>query len=194
MKLDRQRFNRRFARDRQVAGAIQGQSTSSNGAFASADARDFNLEGLGINDATINGSYVSRQSLAGTVTYSNQSVTFNGSYSTLYDAVPSLAAVAGTYSGAAAVLAGTESATVTIAANGALSGVGASGCQFTGSATPRATGNVYNVSVTFGGGVCSNGSSTVTGIGVLDASGKRLYGTALNSGRTNGFIFVGTKP
>jgi hypothetical protein len=53
---------------------------------------------------------------------------------------------------------------------------------------------LFDLTVTFGGGVCSNGTSTVTGIGYFDASTKRIYGAAPNSSRTDGFLFVGTKP
>lgn len=178
-----------------IAGAVQGTGTSLNGSFSSSDGKDFNLEGQGINDATVSASYIAKQSLNGSVTYPtlNQSVTFTSTYSAEYDKVPSLSTIAGTYTGTVAVVGATESATVAITSAGALSGSGAGGCQFTGSATPRAKGNVYDLSVIFGGGVCSNGSSTVTGIGCFDESSKRLYGMALNSARSNGFISVGTK-
>lgn len=179
-----------------IAGAIQGTGTSQFGSFSSTNAKDFNLEGQGINNATVSASYFAKQSFNGMVTYtnSNQVIAFTTSYSSAYEIVPSLATIAGTYTGTAAVLAGVEAATVTINASGALSGRGVSGCQYTGTVTTHAKGNIYDVSVTFGGGVCSNGTSTVTGIGYFDAATKRLYGTALNSDRSNGFIFVGTKP
>lgn len=179
-----------------IAGAVQGSGTSFNGNFSSSDGKDFNLEGLGISNVTVSASYVAKQSFNGSVTYpsSSQNVTFASAYNAAYDQTPSLSAIAGTYAGSAAVVAGSESATVTITSGGAISGSGTSGCQFTGTTAPRAKGNVYDLVVTFGGGVCSNGTSTVTGIGYFDASVKRLYGTALNSARSNGFIFVGTKP
>lgn len=179
-----------------IAGAVEGTSTSRVGSFSSSDARDFNLEGQGINDATVSASYVARQSLNGIVMYTNsrQAISFVGSYNPTYDLVPSLSDVAGTYTGTAAVLAGVENAAVTISPTGTLTGRGTSGCQFAGTVATHARGNIYDVAVTFGGGVCSNGTSTVTGIGYYDASAKRLYGTALNVNRSNGFIFVGTKP
>lgn len=62
-----------------------------------------------------------------------------------------------------------------------------------GSVAPRAKGNIYDVSITFGGGVYSNGTSVVKAIGYFNSSTKLLYTAALNSGRTNGFIFVGSK-
>ena len=178
-----------------IAGAVQGTGTSLNGSFSSSDGKDFNLEGLGINNATVSSSYVTKQSFNGVVTYSglNQAITFTSTYNMAYDQIPNLSTIAGTYTGSAAVLAGTESATVNITSSGAINGSGASGCQFTGTATPRTKGNVYDLSVTFGGGVCSNGSSTVNGIGYFDSTPKRLYGVAVNSSRSNGLIFVGTK-
>lgn len=176
-----------------IAGAVQGTGTSLNGNFTSTNAKDFNLEGLGILDAIISGSYVLKDALNGNVNYStlNQNISFVSRYDTNYDLTPSLTTLAGTYTGNAAVVAGTEAATLTISTTGAITGSGASGCQFTGTAVPRQTGNVYDVSVTFGGGVCSNGSDTVTGIGYFDAASKRLWATALNSTRSNGFIFAG---
>ena len=178
-----------------IAGVVQGNSASSNGSFSSSNGRDFNLEGLGVNDFTLTGAYSAKRSLSGSVTYSPTSVTtFTSSYDTDYDLSPSLSAIAGTYAGSAATSAGTESATVTISSLGAISGSSARGCSFTGSAALRPRGNVYNVSVTFGGGVCANGTSTVTGVAYFDAATRQLTSAALNSARTNGFIYVGIKP
>lgn len=176
-----------------IAGGVQGTASSTNGIFSSQDARDFNLEGAGINTATIAGNYLPKQSLTGTVTYPalNQAVAFSGAYDAAYELTPSLARIAGTYSGTAAVVGSTESATVSISQSGTLSGMGSSGCPFTGTVAPRIKGNVYDVVVTFGGGVCSNGNSTVTGIGYFDAGLNRLYSAGVNSTRSNGFIFVG---
>jgi hypothetical protein len=179
-----------------IAGAVQGTGTSANGSFSSSDGRDFNLEGQGINSTTVSASYVAKQSLNGSIAYPslNQTVTLSSAYNAAYDQSPSLSVISGIYTGSAAVVGGSEAASLTITTTGVITGSGASGCTFNGTATPRAKGNVYNLSVTFGGGACANGTSTVTGIGYFDSASNRLYGTGLNSGRTNGFIFVGTKP
>lgn len=178
-----------------IAGGVQGSSTSTNGNFTSSNARDFNQEGLGILPATISGSYFAKQSLNGLIDYPtlNQNVTFTSTYNSSYDTTPSLANLAGTYSGSGTVNGGTETATLTITAGGSITGSGVSGCQFSGTATPRSKGNVYNISITFGGGVCSNGTNTVTGIGYIDSTLTRVWGAALNVARDNGFIFYGTK-
>jgi hypothetical protein len=179
-----------------IAGAVQGTSTSAIGRFNSADGKDANLEGAGINNVTVSGTYTARQSFSGTLTYPalGQAVSFTTIFDRAYDLTPSLATVAGTYFGTAAVVGSTESAGVTITSAGQLSGTGAGGCRFSGSIAPHVKGNVYDVTVTFGGGVCSNGTSTVNGVGYFDSGAKRLYGAAVNSARSNGFIFVGTKP
>lgn len=179
-----------------IAGAVQGNGTSQSGSFTSSNGKDFNLEGFGVNDVTVSASYVMKQSFNGTIRYTatGDQVTFTSSYNSDYDLTPSLAVLAGTYSGSAATSGGTESATVTISVAGAISGSSASGCNFSGSASPRTHGNVYNVSVTFAGGTCANGTNTVTGVANFDAPTNQINSAALNSARTDGFIFVGTKP
>lgn len=93
-----------------IADGVQGSSTSNNGNFTSTDARDFNLEGLGILPATISGTYFAKQSLGGVINYPtlSQNVTFTSSYNSSYDAATSLADLAGTYTGTGAVAGGTE--------------------------------------------------------------------------------------
>jgi hypothetical protein len=179
-----------------LGGAIQGVGTSSSGKFASSNGMDFNLEGLGINAFTLSGTYTAKSQLGGTLTYTGGTTnTFTSSYDTDYDQTPSLATIVGTYSGEAETVdSGPEAATVTIAGGGAITGTSASGCSFTGAASTHAKGNVYDVSVTFNGGVCTNGTNTVTGVAYFIAAQKQLVSTALNSGRTNGFLFLGTKP
>ena len=179
-----------------VAGVVQGTGSSLNGSFSSSDGIDFNLEGQGINSATLSASYVARQSFNGSVAYPdpNQAFTFTGAYDAEYDQTPSAAAIAGTYTGIASVVGSNELTTIAVSSSGVVVGTGTGGCKFLGTAAPRTKGNLYDLSVVFGGGVCSGGTSAVTGIGYLDASAKRLYVAALNKSRSNGLIFSGIKP
>jgi hypothetical protein len=98
--------------------------------------------------------------------------------------------VAGTY---AELRADHHTVTVTVDAAGTLSGHASDECTFTGSFAPRAKGNVFHTSVTFGGGACHQGTETVTGVAVYEVATHRLYSAALNSDRTTRFIFLGTK-
>ncbi|MFZ6862783.1 hypothetical protein ACO0K7_09120 [Undibacterium sp. Ji67W] len=178
----------------QIAGVIQGSGQSNNGSFTVANSLDFNLQGNGIMASSVSASYIAQKTFSGTVTYPGIGVqTFTATYSTNYDITPSLATVAGTYAGVSAVKGGNDSGTITIDASGNLKSTAVSGCISTGTIAPRAKGNVYNLTVTYGNSPCLSPGATVTGIGYLDPTTKRMYGTALNATRDNGFIFVGQK-
>jgi hypothetical protein len=176
-----------------IGGVAEGNETSDGSAVNSSNGIDVNFEGLGVNTFTLSGTYVEKSSLTGTLTYPQTSETFSSTYDPDYDLTPSLSIIAGTYSGTTAVGDGVEAVSATITADGQISGMGASGCSFTGMASLHAHGNVYDLQITFGGGVCSNGSATLTGNAYYIASSGELVGAAVNTGRTNGFIFVATR-
>ena len=158
--------------------------------------KDFSFEKLRIYDATVSGSYYVKQSLDGNINYPTlyQNISFVSAYSTDYELTPSLIALAGVYGGDAAVVGGTDRVALSIATSGDISGDGTSACLFRGTVVPRTRGNLYDISITFGGNFCRAGSITVNGIAYFDAASKRLWVAALNSDRSNGFIFLGTKP
>jgi hypothetical protein len=180
-----------------IAGVVQGTASSVNGSFASSDGIDFNLEGQGISSATVSASYLVTQSLNGSVTYTNlnPAYTFTSSYNSDYGQTPFVSAIAGNYLGLASVAGSNEAITIAVSSQGVVAGTGgSSGCQYLGTAQPRAKGNLYDVAVVIGGGgACAGGTNAVTGIGYFDASAKRLYITALNKSRSNGLIFVGIR-
>lgn len=178
-----------------IAGAIQGTGTALNGSFSSTSARDINLEGLGMLSTTLAASYTVKQSLSGTVTYPSltQTVTFTSTYDAQYEAAPALSIIAGNYSGRAGSNIGTENATLTVMSTGVISGIGSSGCRFSGSATPRAKGNVYDTSITFDSAPCLLPGSTLTGVAYFEASTNRIYAIGMTSGRDAGFIYAGSR-
>lgn len=180
----------------EIAGVVQGNGTSAAGTFSSSNARDFNLEGAGVLSATVSASYAAKQSLNGTVSYGVGAPTsFSSTYDKAYEATPSLAALAaGTFFGEVASSAGVENATVSVTSAGAISGSSQSGCAVTGSATPRARGNVFDISLTFGGPPCVFGVQTLTGIAYFDSATKTLYAAAPNAARTDGVLFFGEIP
>lgn len=178
-----------------IEGFIQGDSSFQNGTLTSSNAKDFNVgrSGAPVLNATINGKYETKQRLSGTTVYQiGGPDTFTTTYDSDYELPADVNVVAGTYSGP--VAAG-ETVNVTVSAAGGISGNSSTGCTFTGSFSPHANGNVFNMTITFGGQTaCSNGSDTVRGVGFIDAGTKKLYSAAFNAARTNGFIFIGTKP
>jgi len=174
-----------------LAGLVQGTGTSHSGSFCSSNTGDFNVEGVGILTATMRGTYVQKNSFNGTIAYRRGGTSsFTSTYNPDYERVPNVNVMVGSYSGR---LATSQTVTVTVSSAGTLSGHSTDGCTFTGSFSPRAKGNVFNVAVTFGGGPCGNGTDTVNGVAFYDAATRRLYSAALNNARTNGFIFVGMR-
>jgi hypothetical protein len=178
-----------------IAGGIQGSGSGQDGRSLSSNGKDFNLQAQAISTVSILGNYVPKQTMNAAVTYINGvQVVVTAIYDPDYDLTPDMSLLAGTYSGSAATAGGIETVTGSLSATGSIVGSSTSGCNFNGLFAPRPRGNVYDVSITFSGGICSNGTSTVNGVGFFDASSKKLFGAALNSTRTNGFLFTGTKP
>jgi hypothetical protein len=176
-----------------IAGVIQGSGSSSRSSFSSDNARDFNLEGAGIQAARLSASVNPGQTINGNVTYSNGSVVaFSGAYDTDYLSTPSLATVSGTYTGQVALSVGVQSASFTVAANGDFRGAG-QGCQFSGRVRPRSDANAYEFLLAFAGSPCVFANQTYAGIAYFNQRTRQLYAAAPNPTRSDGVLFVGVK-
>jgi len=174
-----------------LAGLVQGTGTSHSGSFGSSNTRDFSVEGADIHAATIRGTYVPKKSFDATIAYFNgDTERFSSTYDADYEVPRNLTRVAGTY---AELRPNKHTVTVTVDAEGMLSGHSSDGCTFAGTLSPRATGTVLQTAVTFGGGACRQGTETLTGVAFYEAATNRLYSAALNRARTTSFLFLGTK-
>ena len=177
----------------QIAGVIQGTGTSNNGIFTSPNTKDFGI-GVAVQDATISADAAARQFFNGSIAYSGAgTVTFTSSYNTAYDTAPTVASLAGRYTGQAGSSGGVQTANITAAADGTFTGIEQSTCTFTGKITARTRGNVFDQSMTFGGAPCFSPNSTFQGIVYFDTPTSQLYAAAPNSSRTDAAIFFGTK-
>lgn len=180
-----------------VAGVIQGQGAMQGTDFADPEARDFRLEtlpGEGV-EARLSATPGSAR-LVGHLAHGATSVTFNLAYDDDYAQPPSLAVLAGDYVGDVRIVAGAEPATVTIAANGAISGAGASGCAVQGEARPHADGHAYHFTLSFRAdtGPCHHPATEVfTGVAYLETATGRLYAAATNATRDGVVLFVGAR-
>ncbi|MCU0925744.1 MAG: hypothetical protein MUF44_06790 [Hydrogenophaga sp.] len=176
-----------------IIGALYGNTTSS-GTSLNGSGSDFNIPSRTVTPGTYSGTYSSRATIS--LTASN-GTRFSGTYSASYDQAASLAAVAGTFSGTG-VSGGSsvQSASVTISSSGAVSTPVSNGCSSAGTFTPRPSGkNIFNVSVTFTGANCALGNgATTTGVAYYDSATRQLLVMALNSARSDGFIYIGSKP
>jgi len=182
-----------------VAGVVQGSSGTAAATWASTDGVDFNLEVPSVQAATVAASFVAKQSFKGTISdASGTKNTFTTAYDATYEVAPTLAALAGAYAGQVGLSTGVKTAAVTVAAGGAITGIvtidNTSNCAFSGTATPRTDGNAYDVALLLGASPCPVPNQRVAGIAYFNAATKKLYVAAPNAARTDGVLFLGTKP
>jgi hypothetical protein len=174
-----------------IGGIIQGTASSTGGSFKSEDAVDMDFEQGAIAPATITASYTPRSTFNGIISDTLQSASFVAKF--VFSASSSVSDIAGTYQGIGGTVATGDDTTLTLNSDGSITGFTSSGCTFTGTATARSdVGSAFDVQVTFGGGACELGSSTVNGIAIAN-SGGQLISMGVNDARTNGFLFSGTK-
>ncbi|MGK0373115.1 MAG: hypothetical protein ACJAW1_003386 [Glaciecola sp.] len=178
-----------------VGGVFIGSSSVSGSAFNSSNGKDFNLEGLGVLNATVSGTISPNQTFNSGVSYGSEFLpsSFTSTYSDDYDLTPSLASLAGTFVGDVAFSLGYENASLTIGTDGFITGESSGGCSFIGRTYPRASGNVFNVTITFGGSPCYFSNETFEGIIYYNASGNYIYSVTPNSSRSDGVLFFGSK-
>ena len=177
-----------------IAGVLIGNSSMTGPNFISSNAKDFNLEGAGILSATVSAVVATKQSFDATITYQNGFTSaLSARYDSDYEREPSLASITGTFFGAVAFSQGAESAEITFSQDGKFSGAGESGCSVTGFVEPRTDGNVFNISIDFGGYPCFFSNQRFTGIAYFDSYNQQLYVVAPNANRTDGMIFLGSK-
>jgi hypothetical protein len=180
-----------------VAGFAQGTGTSTNSSFSSSNAKDFGFAPALAGSLTATYNAIAK-TITGTVTAGTGTVGFSGGpiagslYN--YDTAASLTTIAGAWTTTSIT---GETVAINVAANGAYTAAGSSGCTFSGTVTPRASGkNVFNVSLTFGAAPCALSGQSGTGIAIaypLTGGLTQLLIAATDSTRTYGAGVFGTR-
>lgn len=177
-----------------IGGVVPGSSSATAGAFASTDARDFNFERGAVTSGTVTGNYVTKRSFSGELRRSGSQTTgFTTTYDDTYEKPATLANLAGSYSGAVITFKGAEGANFTVSTSGSISGSTSGGCSFTGTASPRGATVVYDVRLSFLGGSCRQGTSTTSGVDLLDLEDSILTGAAMDAARSDVVFFAAQK-
>lgn len=178
-----------------VSGFLQGQGTSSNPNFTSSNTRDFGVSPPATG--SINATYVTGTSISGNGTAAGQTFTFSGQSipATTYDynTPASLTSIVGSWS-----LTALNGAAVSMAiANTGSFTASTSGCNFSGTVTPRPSGkNIFNVALTFGPAPCALPNQAASGIAIsnLLANGNRqLIIAGTDTARNNGTVLFGLR-
>lgn len=174
-----------------VVGFDEGNLTVS-GSTVSGTLTEYLNNGTSYSGA-LNGTVSTNTSISGTTTWSGGTTTFSAtptsSTNYVYNTPAVISDVVGSWTGS--MLNGTA-ATITVASNGAVTGSN-SGCTFTGTVTPRASGkNVFDVSITFGAAPCALPGQTATGIALdylLSTGFKQLLVAVQSSNKAAGTMF-----
>lgn len=177
-------------------GVVQGQGALQDTAFTSTDALDFQfeVEPGAIVDVDLSATPGSTSLIGNVVPGGGGAYTFSLADDADYANPPSLAALAGQYSGTVMTLLGGETATVTIGSDGVISGEGASDCRVEGQASVHADGNAYHFTLGFEGSACDyTNAETFAGIAYLDTASGQLMAAAPNAARDAGVLFVGER-
>lgn len=180
-----------------VAGFVQGTGTSSGGSFTSTNSKDFGF--VPALAASTSATYdPTARTISGALTATTGVVKFTGGpiagslYN--YSTAAALSSVSGSWTTTS--LTG-ERVALTISSSGSFTATSALGCNFSGTAVPRASGkNVFNVSLTFGASPCALAGQPATGIAVAYplASGQtQLIVAVTDSARTVGSAVFGTR-
>jgi hypothetical protein len=178
--------------------------------FTSTDAQDYDLEtGTPMvpgptRPGTVRGDLMPRTSLNATLARNNGTgFNFNTNFDADFNTVPTLAAVAGVYTGTVAFSLGPRPGSIfTVATNGGITSL-INGCSITGQLVPRTDANIYDLSISFGPAPCVFPSQTLTGIAYYRAATRELrtattgIATSIVPGDTpnpEGVVFIGIKP
>ncbi|GAP33663.1 hypothetical protein ABXN37_00555 [Piscinibacter sakaiensis] len=173
-------------------GVIQGSASQSGGSVRSTDARDFNLQTRSVQPAAVSASIDGNQAVSGSLGFGDGSTTtLSGSVDTGSTGSTTTAALAGTYVGLVAAVAGSEAGVLNIDARGQLTGVWF-GCLLTGTAVPRTRSASVDLQLAFATRPsCPYAGQQWAGAAYLDAGRHRLYAAAPNPARTDLVLFVG---
>lgn len=172
-----------------VAGLVQGTGGGFDGAFASSDGLDFNLEGQGIVSAVVSATVNAGVTLDATL----GSLSVNASYDPAFDTAATSVRVAGTFTGSVAAADEALSVTLHIADDGVLGGDG-HGCTIGGSVLPHAATGAYDLSMDFSGTGCPLAGRSYQGVAILDDAAREFRAAAPTADRSDALLVLASRP
>lgn len=173
-----------------VYGIILGSGAATTDTFTSGNLKDFHFLNGNVLNGTMSANFVREQNLTGTVSYDGgTTLGFSAAYDAAYEQAPDLAEDAGTYMGTALNPAGETAATLNVASTGQLSGSDDTGCSFAGELSPRSSGDIYDLTITFAGVPCTYSHQTLHGIAYFQHG--EAIAAATTPQRDGGVFFIG---
>ncbi|PKM22859.1 MAG: hypothetical protein CVV10_02200 [Gammaproteobacteria bacterium HGW-Gammaproteobacteria-14] len=181
--------------DERVDGVVHGRDgKAADGSFTSSNARDYALDEDEVFSASINASYTSGATLNGTITYSDETASFNLVYDNDYDQPATMPV--GRIEGVATSKSGDDTVYFDVTSGGSFSGQSNDfACSFGGTLAARGSKNVFDLRVTFASGAagadCDFPGKLLDGVAYFDVEEGVFYAAAPTENRDSGFLFVG---
>lgn len=175
------------------AGVGVARLENSSAGVLSTFARDFSWEFSDIFDLTISGS-VADDRFTGTLDYGiNGTNSFDLNYDDTYEQPADIANLVGSYSGIGGSGFGQEAVQFVVNEQGLYAGISEYGCEASGYLVPRARGNVFDVSISFGPEPCAYANQTLMGNALYHPEVNALFMAAPDSLFTGGVAVVANK-
>lgn len=176
-------------------GLVHGKvSTTASSALAFGDARDYSFEGSGVSAVGVAGDFVAGEALNGRIDYPGGArISYETQSLGSYERTPLLAAVLGTFRGEVLLPGGgVPSFDISVSTDGSISG-GVSACAVSGSVTPRADGNLFDVVIAFGPAPCIRPLQTFTGVAFYNIGTTDLTAGAVTASRSDALVYLARK-
>ena len=176
-----------------MGGSVVGLISNSGQSYTSQLAYDFDWEGMAAQTGTLTGSIDSQAGFNGNMNYTtnaDRAFSFTSSLRQPAANVVTLADVAGAYANSDRTM------TMDIDEKGGVTGVAFSKkCAFAGTVVPtRNYTSLLQITLSFAGGGCALGASTVEGIAIYNPERKELLGAAVTATGKSVAMFQTRKP
>ena len=166
---------------------------NSSAGVQSTFARDFSWEFSDIFDLTVSGS-VADNHFTGTLDYGvNGTNTFDLTYDDVYELPADISNLVGSYSGIGGSGFGQETVQFVVNEQGQYSGISDYGCEANGYLVPRARGNVFDASISFGPEPCAYANQTLMGNALYHPELNYLFMVAPEPTFTGGVAVIASK-
>ena len=177
---------------------VQGTTMEADGAISSADAVNFPIalreEGVGAaRKISVSGTFTPLGELHLTISGTTSTRTLIANYVPGSEQAPSVAALAGQYTGATGHVAGRKAATWTIDAGGRLSLSNSAGCILNGTITPHASVHAFDWTITGNGQCIFDDAGTISGMLYYDEATGQIRAFAPYDERIEDYFMIGTK-
>ncbi len=178
----------------EIEGVMAGDGTAYGSTFSSNGLIDVNFANQTATPVALSATFGYSAYFDANLAYlGGGSDSFRSDYSRAYEYIPSVPGIAASYSGQlASATRGVDDAVLSISPSGAVSLSSSGGCLGAGTIYAHPVGNVYDLTISYGGG-CPAAGRTLTGHARYDGVARSLVGITTSPALDRVSLFVGSR-